>query len=205
MSGIEVTATNIFQFISFISPFLLGFFLVMSSIFNQDLKGFIYLAGVLMSSVLNVLLKNMIRSERSADAAPVCSLLKFNILSDQNYDNPSVSSSFIAFTTAYLLLPMMFNNQMNYVVVVFLLALFIIDTMTKLSNKCTGLVGVFLGSLIGFIFGSIWFSLFMANNQENLLYFSEFVSNNTVCSRPSSQTFKCSVYKGGQLIESGIV
>lgn len=205
MPGIEVTATNIFQFISFISPFLLGFFLVLSSIFNQDLKGFIYLAGVLLSSILNVLFKNMIRSERSADAAPICSLMKFDIFTDQNYNNPSISSSFIAFTTAYLILPMVFNQQMNYVVIVFLVALFIIDTMTKLSNKCTDLAGIFLGSLIGFIFGSIWFSLFIANNQEQLLYFSLSPSNNTVCSRPGSQSFKCSVYKGGQLIDSGIV
>ena len=205
MPGIEVTATNIFQFISFISPFLLGFFLVVSSIFNQDLKGFIYLAGVLMSSILNILLKNMIKSESSSDAAPICHLMKFDIFSDQNYNNPSISSSFIAFTIAYLLLPMIYHKQMNYTVLVFLITLFIIDTMTKLSNKCTNLAGIFIGSLIGFILGSIWFSLFMANNQEDLLYFSEFISNNTVCSRPSSQTFKCSVYKGGELIDNSIV
>ena len=53
-SEIEFTYTNILQFASFISPFILGFFLVMSSIFNQDLKGFVYLAGVLMSSIIFV-------------------------------------------------------------------------------------------------------------------------------------------------------
>lgn len=205
MPGIEVTITNIFQFGAFISPFLLGFFLILSSIFNQDLKGFVYLAGVLLSSIINILLKNVIRSPIAADAEPICSLVKFDLLSDQNFNSPNVSSSFLAFTLAYLLLPMFYNNQMNYIVLVFLISLFVLDTITKLSNRCTDLTGVFVGALVGFIMGSIWFSLFLSGGQTSLLYFNELVSNNVVCSRPSQQTFKCSVYKGGQLISDSIV
>ena len=68
--GMQLTLTNIFQFISGISPLLLGFFLVMMSIFNQNLKGLIYLSGVLIASVLNLLVMGEIsyssfRSNRS--------------------------------------------------------------------------------------------------------------------------------------------
>ncbi len=101
MAGIEVTLTNIFQFGAFISPFLLGFFLILSSIFNQDLKGFVYLAGVLLSSIINILLKNVIRSPMAQDAEPICSLVKMEIFSDQNFNSPNISSSFLALTLAY--------------------------------------------------------------------------------------------------------
>jgi len=205
MPGIEVTITNIFQFGAFISPFLLGFFLIMSSIFNRDLKGFIYLAGVLISSIVNILLKNIIRSPMAADAEPICSLVKFDLLSDQNFNSPNVSSSFLAFTMAYLLLPMFYNNQMNYVVLIFLISLFVLDTMTKLANKCTDLIGISIGALVGFIMGAIWFSMFLGGGQSELLYFNVPITNNTVCSRPSKQTFRCAVYKGGQLISDNIV
>ena len=205
MPGIEVTLTNIFQFGAFISPFLLGFFLILSSIFNQDLKGFVYLAGVLLSSVINILLKNVIRSPMASDAEPICSLVKMEIFSDQNFNSPNISSSFLAFTIAYLLLPMFYNNQMNYVVLIFLIALFVLDTMTKLANKCTDIMGVSVGALVGFIMGAIWFSMFLSGGQGKLLYFNQEVSNNVVCSKPSNQTFKCSVYKGGQLISDSIV
>ena len=63
------TVTNILQFCAFISPFTLGFFLVMSSIFNQDLKGFIYLAGVLLSSMINILLQNIVRNPLREDSS----------------------------------------------------------------------------------------------------------------------------------------
>ena len=203
-SGIEFTYTNILQFASFISPFILGFFLVMSSIFNQDLKGFVYLAGVLMSSIINILLQNVIRSEMSDTAAPSCRLIKFNIFTSTPYNNPNISSSFIAFTMAYLLLPMFYNNQMNYVVLVFLLSLFLIDTVSKIMNNCTNLGGALIGSLVGFILGAIWFSFFFSTGNNSLLYFNEFISNNVVCNRPSKQSFKCSVYKNGRLIDSNI-
>lgn len=206
LSGLQFTMTNIFQFGAFISPFLLGFFLIMSSIFNQDIKGFIYLAGVLISTIINILLMNIIRHESSASRSPICNVIDFNIFTNGGtFDNPSLSSAFIAFTIAYLILPMIYNSQMNYVVLVFLIALFIINTFTKIDNKCTDMGGISVGSLIGFILGALWYSLLSGSGNSNLLYFNEFVSNNVVCERPSQQTFKCAVYKNGELIKNNIV
>ena len=206
LSGLQFTMTNIFQFGAFISPFLLGFFLVMSSIFNQDIKGFIYLAGVLISTIINILLMNIIRHKSPDDREPICDVINFNIFAiGGTFDNPSLSSAFIAFTIAYLILPMIYNSQMNYVVLVFLIALFIINTFTKINNKCTDMGGISVGSLIGFILGAFWYSLLTASGNTKLLYFNEFVSNNVVCERPTKQSFKCSVYKNGELIKNNIV
>ena len=36
---------------------------------------------------------------------------------------------------------------------------------------------------------------------ESLLFFNDLTSNNVVCKRPTNQTFKCSVYKNGQVIQ----
>ena len=99
---------------------------------------------------------------------------------------------------------MYYNSQMNYGVLIFLLVLFIVDSITNVMNKCTNIGGAFIGGLIGFILGLIWFSIIFATNNQDLLYFSEFVSNNVMCSKPSKQTFKCSVYKNGELIKSNI-
>lgn len=204
-SGIQLTSTNIFQFLAFISPFLLAFFLIISSIFNQDLKGVVYLAGVLIASIINILFQNIIQHSRSESAALLCSLVGFNIFNTGgSYDTPNSSSVFITFTLAYLLLPMYYNSQMNYGVLIFLLVLFIVDSITNVMNKCTNIGGAFIGGLIGFILGLIWFSIIFATNNQDLLYFSEFVSNNVMCSKPSKQTFKCSVYKNGELIKSNI-
>ena len=59
MGGMEITLPNIFYFISSISPLLLSFFLVMASIFNQNLKGIVYLAGILLATVINTIVLYM--------------------------------------------------------------------------------------------------------------------------------------------------
>jgi mannose/fructose/N-acetylgalactosamine-specific phosphotransferase system component IIC len=206
LDGMQFTLTNLFQFLSFITPFLLGFFLVLSSIFNQDLKGFIYLAGVLIATIINILLLNIIRSESKPSRSPICDLVNFNIFNiGGTFDNPSLSISFIAFTMVYLLLPMIYNKQMNWIVLVFLFLLYFVDAFTSVTNECTQIPGIFVGTITGVILGSLWYSIINVTGNAKLLYFDEFISNNVICSRPSKQTFKCAVYKNGELIKNNIV
>ena len=206
--AIKFTPTNIFQFASLLSPFMLCFFLVMSSIFNQDLKGFVYLAGVLIASMINMFLMYIINDTNIDDADSehrnqICNI--FDTTYSRPYRSPSMSAMFIAFTFAYLYLPMRYNNQHNYVILVTLVSLFVIDVFNKVSNGCTTHSGSILGGLVGLMLGILWYVIFHSAGHDSLLYFDDYISNKTVCSRPRKQTFKCSVYKNGELIQKNIV
>ena len=89
---------------------------------------------------------------------------------------------------------MRYNNQMNYPVIITLLCLLALDSLSKIKGKCTTAGGSVLGSLLGFVFGALWYSLFHGMGYDSLLYFDEMDSNNVVCSKPSKQTFK-SLYR----------
>ena len=202
--AIQLTLSNMLELFSVMSPLLLSFFLVMSSLFNQNIKGLVYLAGVLIASVINVFVMNIIGSPQFVDRAYSCNVLELpSVISA--FNSPSPNSVFIAFTIAYLVLPMYFNNQMNYIILAALLSLFGLDAMTQVTKRCTTMAGTFFGALLGFLLGATWFTLFYQAGYSSLLYFDELQSNNVVCSRPANQTFKCSVYKGGQLISSNVV
>ena len=201
--AIALTLSNILQFFSFIAPTLLIFFLFLSSLFNQNLKGLVYIAGILISSTINIIFMNIVGSEVSDDASFSCNL--FDIPHVSKYNSPYPSTLIIAFTIAYLVLPMKYNKQMNYVVLIFLLCLLGVDIMTKVQNKCTTYPGTILGALVGFLFGAVWYILFYSMGYSSLLYFDELRSDNVQCSMPTKQTFKCSVYKNGQLISSNTV
>ena len=201
--AIKLTISNMLQLLSLIAPVLLCFFLVMSSLFNQNIKGLIYLAGVLMASVINLFLMNQFQSPKLEDAAFNCNLLELPYMTE--FNSPSSSSLFIAFTVEYLVLPMFYNNQMNYILLGSLLCLFGLDTVTQVTNKCTTMAGSIFGALLGFLLGAVWYSIFKAAGYESLLYFDGLVSNNVSCSRPSTQTFRCKVFKNGELISSQTV
>jgi hypothetical protein len=200
--AIALTLPNILQFISFIAPTLLVFFLFLSSLFNQNVKGLVYIAGVLLASMINIIFMNVIGSERNEDESFSCSL--FDIPHISKYNSPYPTTLIIAFTIAYLVMPMKYNNQMNYVVLIFLLCLLVIDILTKVQNKCTTYPGTLLGALVGYLLGVLWYTIFNTAGYKSLLYFDELRSDNVVCSKPTKQTFKCSVFKNGELISSNI-
>lgn len=202
MAGIQLTLSNIMRLASLLAPVLLVFFFVMLSMLNQDFKGLVYIAGVLLATALNIPLMNMQKSEVFKDASVTCNFIEVPFLT--NYNSPSTSSLIIAFTFAYLYLPMRANDQMNYAVIVALLTLFALDAVTRVSGNCTTVAGTVLGALVGCLFGVSWYTVFHSAGADYLLYFDELDSNNVVCTKPSKQTFKCSVYKNGQLISSNI-
>jgi len=201
--AIQLNPSNIFELISILSPLLLGFFLIMSSLFNQNLKGLVYLGGLLIAIVINIFLMNMLGSRRDETAAFSCDFVSIPFMS--NFNSPAPSSLFIAFTIAYLVLPMNYNNQMNYMILASLLCLLVMDGITKVNKRCTTVGGSLIGALVGFMLGALWYTLFHISGLDSLLYFDELQSNRVVCNRPSKQSFKCSVYKNGELISSNMV
>lgn len=203
MAGISLTIENIFQLFSVLSPFLLMFFMLMLTFLNQNIKGIIYICGIMVVCFINILLMNTIRScSNPSRTASMCNLIEIPYIT--NYNSPNMSSVFIAFTFIYLLLPMNFNNYYNIPIITTLLSLFALDSFTKISYLCTNYGGIALGSMVGLIGGALWYSMFHSMDLDELLYFNELSSNKVMCKRPSKQTFKCSVYKNGKLVSTNI-
>ena len=202
--ALSLEPSQLIQFFTAMSPLLLAFLLVVISLFNQDAKGLIYLGGVLVCSFAWLMMVFLIKSPTYEDKADSCNVIgwPFDITS---YNNPNYSSYFIAFTMAYLILPMYFNDQMNWLVLIFLLILFVSDSYSSVVKRCTPTSGPVIGGIIGLMMGGAWFTLFHATGHDDLLYFQEMLSNNVVCKRPNKQTFKCSVYRKGELISSSLV
>lgn len=197
--AMQLNLTNIIKLISLISPFLIVFFLVAVSVFNQDIKGVIYVAGVSVSLFINVILMNMVKSPVSEDRSTTCELfnLPFGISS---YDVPYSNSVILAFTLAYLMLPMIEQSNVNYVLFGFFMFVFLVDGYTKVIDLCTKPLGVFLGGLVGLLLGTSWYYL-MKSGGRSLVFFEELKGNDVKCSRPSKQRFVCNVYKNGELVK----
>ena len=208
MAGFEFSATNLFKFLGLLTPFLIIFFLLMSSVINQDFKVIVYLFGTSIASLINIFFMYLIRSKRTEDASPFCNVFTFpftvNSIANERYDAPSMTSMFISFTLAYIWIPMVFNppNTVNLPLVLTLSALLVIDVIAQHNQKCTNFLGSFLGTLIGFVMGALWYSLVNSSGYKSLLYYTDFTGNKTICSRPQKEYFKCDVYKNGKILQS---
>jgi len=195
----KLSITNIFKFISLITPFMIIFFLITISLFNQDIKGVIYVSGILVAVFINVLMMNMIKSPVSEVRSVSCELFEMP-LGLSNYDVPYSNSVILAFTMAYLMVPMLEQSNVNYILFGFLMFIFLLDGYTKVVDLCTKPIGVFLGGLVGLGLGTAWYYIMKSGNRS-LVYFEELSGNDVKCSRPSKQRFVCNVYKNGELIK----
>ena len=54
--------------------------------------------------------------------------------------------------------------------------------------------------MIGILSAIIIISLMYAGGSGKYMFFNEFSNNSQVCYRPDKETFKCEVYKNGELL-----
>ena len=210
--NIHMSLTNVLQYISFSSPLLLVFFITLYSIIqNNYLSGLIFNMGVVIISSIVYLLKHILKNKQHIEANPFCNVLPapFTVrafdenIGQQFYDSPSFSSAVLSFSAAYLIYPMIIKNQQNVGLLVFSIALVLINAVTEILYKCSGLFGVILGILIGVLFAILYYSLLMSSDYtSSYLYFNDTISNNTQCTKPGTQNFKCSLYKNGVAINA---
>ena len=100
-------------------------------------------------------------------------------------------------------MPMQTYNSYNVVLLSIIGIFFGINAVSKILYGCTTLVGVLIGSVVGFIIGFAWYSVVISSGPSGpkLLFFGA-DGGEPICSRPSKQTFKCKVYKNGEVIHS---
>ena len=193
--AMKLNFSNLMQLGAAISPLLLSFFLVMLSAFNSDIKGVVYLGGVLIASLINFVIMNTLNIRMPGGVPPNCNLVEFPF-NLNSYISPAYNSMYITFTLIYLLMPMVYMSKVNYPVIIGILTILLIDAVTKVLKGCTNFMGILLGCMVGLVLGILWFIVFYASDNKDMLF------NKVICSRPEKQTFKCKVYKNGELIST---
>ena len=186
-------------FFSLISPYvLLGFFLLLS-LFNTNMKGIIYLIGIIILLFISSFVKPISTSSDNKGRT-LCNV--FGVANDLDLTNGLPLSLLVyGFTFMYLLFPMVQNRMMNYPVLFSLLLLISSDISIKLNLKCINMTGISVALSIATVSGILWYIL-IQNIAPYLLYHVDYISDKQVCSMPSQQHFKCNVYKNGELIST---
>jgi len=133
-------------------------------------------------------------------ASPDC----MTVLYSTNVESNGSYSAFIfAFTLTYIFLPMFINKNINLWMLVGLTMYFIFDTFVKNRSGCVESSNAFVNILVGTaISATLVCVMINTPGLSNLLFFNDYSSNKEICTMPKNQTFKCSVYKNGELIGS---
>jgi len=191
---------NIMVFLTFLIPFVLVISIISLSFVFQNFKSLIYLAFLIAASGFRELIYSQYTSffKIYENDGTLCTAIRFS-----KYSNKSFSFFITFFTFIYVCMPMFINNVLNWMVLLGFIFIVIIDFSVKIM-RCVSkedYTEIFVDSLFGTCLSSIIIlGMTSTSSSSKYLFFNEVNSNKEVCSMPKSQTFKCSVYKNGELI-----
>jgi len=198
---------NILVLITFYMPLIICVVVLSWGIIMQSVKGFIFLLFMLaMSVVREFILTYSGNSEPNplnmfSDESNICNTIKYS-----KHGNNTFSVFMLSFTTAYLSMPMFINSSVNWLFVGSCITAIVVDIGVRMRAKCTMTPkGIFTNLVAGVIMAMIIVGLMTSNGGEKFLFFNEIQSNKTVCSRPTKQQFKCTVYKNGEVLTNTTV
>jgi hypothetical protein len=184
-----------------LAPFILVCFFTLSSIFNQDFKGLVYIAGLLFSSFTTIILGNALADfiPQVIEKPDICNMISMGQTGD--ISKLPLGQSVISYTFGYLLYGIIKFNyiKQNIATLVFFPVLQLFDIVWNATNSCYSIWQLILSLIIGGLFGVAWGAIIASTKTPALQYFSG-INNNEVCSVPSKQTFKCKVYQNGKLL-----
>jgi hypothetical protein len=185
--------------LTFYSPIIVALCVTSMSFYSQNFKGFVYLAWLLVFTWFRSLLYEVTGSPKTTTSESntnICDIVQYS-----QYGNSGFSVYFIAFTIVYICTPMFMNQEMNYFVLSGILFYLLLNTWIRSSKQCfMNMTDIFLNLVGGLFTGAIAVSIMYAANISKYLFFNELSSNKEVCSQPKKQTFRCAVYKNGEVI-----
>lgn len=187
---------NIIVFLSFFSPIILATSVTGMSFIFQDFKGLIYLGFLIGACIIRNYVYMMSGSTPVINDRTICTSIQYS-----KYGNPTFSAFVFAFTIMYLSLPMFSNGAPNFWIFTSLVFYFIIDIFIKNYKNCiTQMSDLFLNILLGIASAALIVTLMYSGGSGKFLFFNEISSNKEICYQPKEQTFRCSLYKNGELI-----
>ena len=190
---------SLILFLTFYSPVITSTTVLGVSFFHQNFKGIIFLGYLLGCCILRYFIYMYIskpESNTNTGSNEICNAIEFS-----KYGNATFSMFVFGFIAAYIFIPMFLNNSINFMVLFGLIIYCATDIFVKMTNNCIqSRSEVFFNFLAGLVSSGVLVGFMYAGGSSKYLFFNETQSNKEVCSMASTQTFKCQVYKNGELI-----
>jgi len=177
-----------------LAPFILVSFFSLSSILNQDVKGIVYLAGLLFASFIATVVGSTSDAFKNktdnTENDLICNVLTLT----ENGRLSNVPLSMVTFSyTFFFLVDVIAHYKLavqNIPTLIIFPLIIIAEFAWNMFYTCTSMAGIVAAFGIGSIIGWAWSTIIRSSGAVKLQYFNG-ISNSNVCTRSSTQKFKC--------------
>ena len=201
LKTMDLNLTSLIYLFFRLSPFILVCFFTLGSIINGELKGFVYLVGLIFTCFMGVTLVGAVGNGPSESVPAICNLYSVNgIVANKT----PLSLVILAYTFFYLVYPIGKYKLAidNVPMLIFFPILILAEAFWLISKNCFNPLSCFLAFIVGGGLGVAWSAIIDATKLRGLQYYS-IGSNRERCSMASKQKFVCKTYdRNGNLIST---
>ena len=185
-----ISINNYREVLYIFAPFIIVCYFLLLSIFNTNMKGIIYLIGLLISCISTIFIGNGIVGKfNNKDKEALCNIITINHISE--FSNVPISLTIYCFTLAYLTFTMLSLN-LTFIIramipILFLFVLIIMDILWISGKKCFGIEQISVAVGLSSMFGIVWGYIINSINNKELQYYT---SEDNTCTMPKRRMFK---------------
>ena len=178
-----------------LSPFIIVSYFTLQSILNQDLKGVIYLVGLIVTSFIVYLIASMLPEEpvsKNSNDLMKVKCTQLTIGSGEPISKLPLSQTVFGYTLTYLSYFIGVNNLQSQNIPIFILfpVLILGDIFWSTTNSCSSPKYLLISLIISSIVGLLWAMLIESTGVGGFAYLTG-IANKDVCSRPTKSLYKC--------------
>jgi len=190
----DLNLINILYMFFRMAPFVIVSYFTLQSILNQDLKGLIYLIGLIVTSFVVYLIAAVLPEEKGLMPSDYSKVRCTQLTIGNNYpiSKLPLSQTVFGYTLTYLSYFIGVNNLQTQNITTFILFPIIIlaDFFWSVTNFCSTPKYLLLSLIISGIVGLLWAILIESTGVGGFAYMTG-ITNKDVCSRPTKSLYKC--------------
>jgi len=191
----ELNLINVLYMLFRLSPFIIVSYFTLQSILNQDLKGVIYLVGLIVTSFIVYLIASMLPEEpvsKNSNDLMKVKCTQLTIGSGEPISKLPLSQTVFGYTLTYLSYFIGVNNLQSQNIPIFILfpVLILGDIFWSTTNSCSSPKYLLISLIISSIVGLLWAMLIESTGVGGFAYLTG-IANKDVCSRPTKSLYKC--------------
>ena len=190
----ELNLINILYMFFRLAPFVIVSYFTLQSILNQDLKGVIYLVGLIVTAFITYLIAAFLPEEKGLMTSDYSKLrcTQLTIGSNHPISKLPLSQTVFGYTLTYLSYFIGVNNLQTQNITTFILFPLLIlgDIFWSTTNLCSTPTYLLSSLIISGIIGLLWAMLIESTGVGGFAYLTG-IANKDVCSRPTKSLYKC--------------
>ena len=184
----DINLINILYMFFRLAPFLIISYFTLQSLLNQDLKGVIFIVGLVIAAAVTVGIAGVLPEEKGLMPTDYSKIRCTQLTIGHNtpLSKLPLSQTVLGYAISYLSYFIGVNNLQNQNIATLILG----DIYWSTKNLCSTPKYLLISLIISLIVGTLWAMLIESTEMTDLQYMSG-ISNKDVCSRPSKSLYKC--------------